>query len=98
MESLDRSSANVSLPELWTLVGNRMAVASGTLVALVALLLHVPLAFACLRGFLTSTAVLLVVRLSSSLIGKTAPEQVADSDAARTSDPEEVSTEERLAA
>lgn len=98
MESLDRSAAKVSLPELWTLVGNRLAVAAGTLAALVALILHVPLAYACLRGFLTSTAAFLVVRLSSILIAKSVPEAVADTDNTPASEPEGMQAEERLAA
>ena len=71
---VDIGGGAVPLGQVWAAFGHRAAVAAGALAALTALIRHVPVPFACLRGALAWAAVLLVTRASLWLLQRTSLE------------------------
>jgi hypothetical protein len=82
----DNGSAGVPLLALWTVLVRRLATGIGALTALTALLWHVPLHVASLRGALACLAVLAIGRGAAWLLERTEPQralaQPAPGDAA----------------
>ena len=68
----DRGFDEVSLQDAWRALGRRLAVAAGSLVALVSLFHHVPISVASLRGGAAFLAVLFVSRLGRFALERTA--------------------------
>ena len=63
MSMSDSSAGGIQLMESWRSLGHRVAVAAGCLVGLLALLHHVPVSTASLRGGATWFGVLVLFRL-----------------------------------
>ena len=59
----DRGSGEFSLQATWRSLGHRFAVAGGCLAALIALVNHVPVSTASLRGAVAYVVVLVVAKL-----------------------------------
>ncbi len=59
----DRSGGEVSLGDAWRFLSHRLAVAAGSLVALISLFHHVPVSTASMRGAAAFLAVLLLAKL-----------------------------------
>ena len=74
----DRGFEEASLRLAWRPFGRRVAVAAGSLVALISLFYHVPVSVASLRGGLAFASVLVVMKL-----GLFALEKSLSADAAR---------------
>ena len=77
MQASDSRRVNVEFLPTWTAFGHRTAVATGAGAALIALLRHVPVHIASLRGALAWLAVVLLFRLGRELLirtGATNPE------------------------
>ena len=71
---VDIGSGAVPLRRAWAAFGHRAAVIAGALAALTALIRHVPVRVASLRGALAWAAVLLVSRASLWLLQRTSLE------------------------
>ena len=71
---VDIGGGAVPLGRVWEAFGHRAAVVAGALAALAALIQHVPVQVACLRGGLAWAAVLLVTRVSLWLLQRTSLE------------------------
>ncbi len=71
---VDIGGGAVPLGRVWTAFGHQAAAVAGALAALTALIVHVPVPIACLRGALAWAAVLLVTRASLWLLQRTSPE------------------------
>lgn len=68
MEASDSSTGAPALHPTWTALGHRLAVTVGAATALIGLLRHVPLRFACLRGALAWLAVIALFRVGRALL------------------------------
>ena len=68
---VDIGDGAVPLGRVWAAFGHRAAVVAGALAGLTALIWHVPVQIACLRGALAWAAVLLVTRASLWLLQRT---------------------------
>ncbi len=68
---VDIGGEAVPLGRVWAAFGHRAAAVAGALAALTALICHVPVQIACLRGALAWAAVLLVTRASLWLLQRT---------------------------
>jgi len=86
---VDIGSGAVPLGRVWTAFGHRAAVVAGALAALTALIQHVPVRFACLRGALAWAAVLLVTRASLWLLQRTSVEEGSTEESSETPDTQE---------
>jgi len=67
----DKRSDEFTLRHAWGPLSHRLAVATGSFVALVSLLHHVPVSTACLRGGGAFVALLIVSRLGLLAMEKT---------------------------
>lgn len=68
MDAVDSSSGAVPLPSAWSALGHRLAVIVGAGAALFALVRHVPVRVASLRGAAAWFAVVLVFRVGGRLL------------------------------
>lgn len=87
MNSPDSSSGAISLVPLWGAINRRLAVAIGTATALTALIFHVPVSRACLRGVLAWFLTRLVAGgITWLLVRTTAPKPEPEEDEDETTE------------
>ena len=84
MNDPDSSSGVISLSHAWFALGHRVALIAGAGTALVAVLRHIPVRVASLRGALVWLSVVLVTRVGRALLDGAAERAKREAQAAAT--------------